>query len=114
MNRKQLLKYDEPLHAFMRMVRIVTFMGIILSMVLYGLALNSYFNHALYWAVLFASVGFVFFHFLRRYVVSITCYVFRRLGEHDEVVNFIEQSLDGKEQRAFFLLLDKALATIKK
>lgn len=114
MNRTQLVKYIKPLREFIRLVRIISLVGVVFTMILYGLALNSYFNHQLLWAMLFASVAFVFFHFLRRYVISITSYLFRQLGEHDEVVDFIEQQLAGKEQRAFFILLDKALATIEK
>jgi len=114
MNRNNLLKYEKPLHEFIRMVKMVTSIGVVLSLILYGLAFNSYFNHALYWAVIFASTAFVSFHFFRRYVISITCYLFRRLGDYDEVIHFIEQSLAGKEQRAFFLFLDKALAAVEK
>lgn len=114
MTREQLLKYEQSLHKFMRMVKGITTTGAVLSMILYGLALNSYFNHQLYSAVILATIAFIAFHLLRRYVVSITCYIFRRLGDYHEMLDFIEQSLADKEQRTFFLLLEKALTTIQK
>lgn len=114
MTREQLLKHEESLHKFMRMVKLITTAGAVLAMILYGLAFHSYFNHQLYSAAILATTAFILFHFLRRYVISITCYIFRRLGKYHEMIDFIEQSLAGKEQRTFFLLLEKALTTIQK
>ena len=115
MNRQQLVKYTKPLHEFIRLVKVIIFVGVVLSMILYGLAINSYFNHVMYEAVLFATLAFASFHGLRRYVISIASHLFRYLGKngkHDEVMDFIEQQLEGKQQRDFFVLLDKAMATI--
>jgi len=114
MNRQQLVKYTQPLYAFIRMVKLITMMGVVFTLVFYGLAINSYFNHEMYRAVLFASIAFIAFHGLRRYVVSIAVYLFRQLGGHDEVMDFIEQQLEGKQQRDFFILLNKAMVTIEK
>jgi hypothetical protein len=114
MNRQQLVKHAQPLYAFIRLVKLITFTGVIFSLIFYGLAVNSYFNHEMYRAVLFASIAFVSFHWLRRYVVSIASYLFRCLGENNEVMGFIDQQLEGKQQRDFFILLDKAMMAIKK
>lgn len=114
MNRQQLVKYTKPLCAFIHLVKLITFVGVTVTLILYGLAINSYFNHEMYGAVLFASIAFISFHWLRRYVVSIASYLFRRLGENNEVMDFVEQQLEGKQQRDFFTLLDKAMAAIEK
>ncbi len=114
MNREQLVKYEEPLYAFIRLVKLITFMGVVFALIFYGLAINSYFNHEMYRAILFASIAFIAFYWLRRYVVSIASYLFRRLEGNDEVMDFIEQQLEGKQQRDFFILLDKAMIAIKK
>ncbi len=114
MNRQQLVKYAQPLYAFIHLVKLISFTGVIFALIFYGLAINSYFNHEMYRAVLFASIAFISFHWLKRYVVSITSYLFRRLEGNDEVMDFIDQQLEGKQQRDFFILLDKAMVAIKK
>ncbi|HHL19006.1 MAG TPA: hypothetical protein ENJ33_04660 [Thiothrix sp.] len=114
MNRQQLVKYAQPLCAFIRLVKLITSIGVVFALIFYGLAINSYFNHEMYQAVFFASIAFISFHWLRRYVVSIASYLFRRVEGNDEVMDFIDQQLEGKQQRDFFIFLDKAMMAIKK
>lgn len=114
MKRQQLVKYEQSLYTFIRLIKLITFIGVVFALIFYGLAINSYFNHEMYLAVLFASIGFIAFHWLRRYVVSIASYLFRRLEGNDEVMDFVEEQLEGKQQRDFFILLDKAMIAIKK
>ena len=85
----------------------------VISLILYAVAINSYFNHESLQAILFASLAFVLFHILRRYVVSIAKLFFKVRGGHDEMLQFIEEELNGRSQRDFFELIEKAMVVIR-
>ena len=114
MNKKQLLKHEKELNVFIRLVKVITITTLIMSLILYGISINSYFKHEFLQAVLLASLAFSIFHILRRYVVSIAKYFLKVRGGHDEMLQFIEEEMLGKSQRDFFELINKAMQVIKR
>lgn len=114
MNKEQIIKLLPELQVFIRTVRTITWLGLILSFVCYGLAGWFWLEEQMFSAVAVATLGFVVFILTKKQAMPLSMRYLRQAPQYHEMLSFVEEQSSQKGHDETLLQLLKILPVVEK
>jgi hypothetical protein len=114
MNKEQIIKLLPELQVFIRTVRTITWLGLILSFICYALAGWFWLEEQMFPAVVVATLGFVVFILTKKQAMPLSMRYLRQAPQYHEMLTFVEDQVKQKGFDETLLQLLKILPVVEK